>query len=130
MLPKAEVRDRQRPFGPPDHIASHVSFWIGWVLTCRKLPTPGGRDCVRNCNGAKHTGVKLHDHRAGVFDVKTTHSRAFSGVYSFDVAAEVAEQINVVDQVDEGWLAACLFVPSDIEILARLQKPKLSVDRD
>ena len=51
-------------------------------------------------------------------------------MYSFDVAAEVAEQINVVDQVDEGWLAACLFVPSDIEILARLQKPKLSVDRD
>jgi hypothetical protein len=67
-------------------------------------------------------------HRSRLLDLVATKRIRFLRLHRHHVAAEIAQQVNVVDQVEEDRPSTLLTPPEDVEIVVRFIEPAGPVD--
>ncbi len=115
----------QRALGPGEKVAGLVLSGIGRILARRQLPAPGCRRCVRHGHGADRAVCESQQQRRGVLDGKAAGLVRGQRLHLGDLAADEAEIVDVVNEVDQDRAAAALAPPGDVEIIVGLsQEPQ------
>lgn len=121
-MPMLERRQRERTFGAAQEMSLHRHRLrrIVRALAAGEIPTPGRRRSVAEVQRHQRAIDQAEQDGSAVLDGKAAHRVGCDRLNRHDLAAHMADQVDLVNEVDEHRPAAGLAPPCRLEIVGRL----------
>ena len=130
IVPYVQVGDGQRPVGAADLVAGLFRVRVGRILACGQFPAPGSDDGVRHRDRSQRAVPEAEQDGGGILDGIAAMRIGLERLNGDDVATEIAEIIDIVNEVQKDGAGALLASPLNIEVIVRLVEPARSMDRE
>ncbi len=128
--PQGQVRQRQRPLRAADLVAMARHMRVGGVFGGGKLPAPGRDHTVADRKAAQGAAGEFKDDRGAVLDFEAARLVRGDRLHRPDLSDQMAQQVDVVDQVDIDRPGALLPSPASVKVILRFVEPELPRNRD
>ena len=121
IAPDFEARQRERTLSAGEIVTVNFLARIVGGFSCGEIPVPWRRCRIAKRHRAERAIGKLQQHGRGIFDRKSTYVVRGDGLHAGDVAKQMAQQVDVVNQVDHHRAAAGFAPPRQAVIAVRLE---------
>ena len=115
-----QAGQRQGAFGAADEVGVGVEGAVLRILAGGRLPVPGAGGGVGDGHARERSVGKANVDHGGVLGLKTAGGAGLHALDGDGLAQQVAEQVDVVRQVDQDRAGTLLAAPLDIEVLVVL----------
>jgi hypothetical protein len=111
--------------GAADLVASLTSLRIGRVFVCGEFPTPWSDNHVGHGNGSEHSVLKAQQDDGSILNSVPAGRTRLDCLHGDDVAAEIAETVDVMNEIEEDMSCALLAPPGNVEYSSGLKNQQV-----